>query len=206
MSATIDYYFSLISPYAYLGHDRLLDIAEKHGAAIRYFPVNLGAVFSQTGGLPLPLRHVARQDYRWLELQRWREVRKLPLNLRPAHFPTDQTLADCTAIILAQSGGKVAEFAHRVFRACWELDRDIADEHVIAGILDDLGEHKGDLITAAKSEEVRAIYAENAKQAAKAGVFGSPCYVLNGEVLWGQDRLELLDDALTSGRAPYRPL
>ncbi len=206
MSATIDYYFTLISPFAYLGHDRLLEIAEKHGASLRFFPVNLGAVFSQTGGLPLPLRHPARQDYRWLELQRWREIRKLPLNLRPAHFPTDPTLADCSAIFLAQSGGRVAEFARRAFRACWELDRDIADEHVIAGILDDLGAHKGDLITAALSENVKEIYAENARQAAAAGVFGSPCYILNGELFWGQDRLDLLEAALASGRAPYRPI
>ncbi|MEI2384243.1 2-hydroxychromene-2-carboxylate isomerase [Breoghania sp. JC706] len=206
MSVTIDYYFSLISPFAYLGHDRLHEIAERHGAGIRYYPVNLGALFSKTGGLPLPQRHPARQSYRWLELQRWREARALPLNLKPAHFPTDPTLADCTAIVLARSGGRVADFAHRAFRACWELDRDIADEHVIAGILDDLGERKGDLLASARSEEVGSIYAETARQAADAGAFGSPVYVLNGEPFWGQDRLELLDRALESGRAPYRPL
>ncbi|PTW62102.1 2-hydroxychromene-2-carboxylate isomerase [Breoghania corrubedonensis] len=206
MTVTIDYYFTLISPFAYLGHDVLLEIAEKRGAGIRYYPVNLGAVFSKTGGLPLPQRHPARQAYRWLELQRWREVRERPLNLRPAHFPTDPTLADCTAIVLAQSGGRVADFAHRAFRACWELDRDIADEHVISGILDDLGEYKGNILASARSEEVRSIYADHARQASEAGAFGSPVYVLNGEVFWGQDRLDLLDQALASGRAPYRPL
>ena len=206
MTVTVDYYFSLISPFAYLGHDLLVEMAAGQGAKVRYLPVNLGAVFSATGGLPLASRHPARQAYRWQELQRWRAARNLPLNLRPAHFPTDPTLADCTAIVLAQSGGKVADFAARTFRACWEYDRDIADEHVIAGILDDLGERKGALIAAARSEEVKSIYAEHARKAADAGVFGSPSYVLNGEVFWGQDRLELLGEALKSGRAPYRPL
>ncbi|MDJ0933456.1 2-hydroxychromene-2-carboxylate isomerase [Breoghania sp.] len=206
MKPTIDYYFALILPFAYLGHVSSLDVAEKHGATIRFFPVNLGALFSETGGLPLSKRHSARQSYRWLELQRWREARKMPLNFQPAHFPTDPTLADCTAIVLAQYGGNVADFAHRAYRACWELDRDIADEHVIAGILDDLGERKGDLLVAARSDDVKSLYAQNARQAAAAGAFGSPVYRLNGEAFWGQDRLELLGSALESGRAPYRPL
>lgn len=203
---TIDYYFSLISPWAYLGHDLFLAIAEKHGAKVRFRPVNLGNVFAETGGMPLGKRHPARQSYRWMELQRWREKRGIPLTLRPAHFPTDPTLADCTAIVLEQAGGKVGEFAHRAFQACWEYDRDIADEHVLAGILDDLGERKGDLLAAARSDDIKAVYEANATTAIAGGVIGSPTYVLNGEVFWGQDRLDLLDDALTSGRAPYRAL
>lgn len=206
MTQTIDYYFSHISPWAYLGHDLFAEIARKHGCTVRPRPVNLGALFPETGGLPLGKRHPVRQAYRWLELQRWRAKRELPLTLQPAHFPADPTLADCVAIALGQRGGDVAAYSHRAFRACWELDRDLADEHVVAGILDDIGERDGAVIALARSPEVTATYAGNVDLAIKAGVMGSPAYVLNGEVFWGQDRLELLDDALASGRPPYRPL
>lgn len=206
MTVTLDYFYTHISPWAYLGHDAFLELAARHGAKVRFRPVNLGLVFPESGGLPLGKRHPLRQAYRFIELQRWREKRDMPLTLQPAHFPTDPTLADSTAIALAARGGNVGDFSHRAFRACWVLDRDLADEHVIAGILDDIGENSGAVLDDAKSEATKAAYAANAEAALAGGVYGSPTYVLNGEPFWGQDRLDLLDDALTSGRGPYRPL
>lgn len=206
MTVAIDYFYSHISPWAFLGHDVFVAMAKRHGAKVNFRPVHLGQVFPETGGLPLAKRHPARQAYRFLELQRWREKRDLPLTLQPAHFPTDPTLADCAAIALIARGGNVADYSHRAFRACWVLDRDLADEHVVAGILDDIGENSSELLSEAKSEATKATYAADAAAAIAAGVYGSPSYVLNSEVFFGQDRLDLLDDALTSGRAPYRPL
>ena len=75
MPRTIDYWFSLVSPWAFLGHQAFLDLAKQHGVTVTFKPVELSEVFPHTGGLPLPKRHPARQRYRILELQRWREAR-----------------------------------------------------------------------------------------------------------------------------------
>ena len=87
MPRTIDYYFTLASPWAFLGHRPFVDLAKAHGVTIRYRPVDLGEVFPHTGGLPLPKRHPARQRYRILELQRWREARGIALKIQPKHWP-----------------------------------------------------------------------------------------------------------------------
>ena len=86
MPRTIDYYFSLHSPWTYLGHATFLDIAARHGCRIVYRPVPLRAVFDETGGLPLPKRHPVRQRYRLMDLQRWRERRGVKLVLQPKHL------------------------------------------------------------------------------------------------------------------------
>src|SRR4028119_1186293 len=94
MSRTVDYYFSLASPWAYIGHALFRDIVARHGLSVNHKPVFLGDVFAQTGGLPLPKRHPARQRYRLVELQHWREKRGAALNLRPKHWPFEPALAD----------------------------------------------------------------------------------------------------------------
>src|SRR5688572_27214523 len=76
---TVDYFFSLLSPYAYLGHAALLAVMREAGATPRYRPVRIFEFFAANGGLPLGQRAPARQRYRLVELRRWRERRGLPL-------------------------------------------------------------------------------------------------------------------------------
>ena len=199
----IDYFFTIMSPYAYLGHDALRQVAGRHGAAINYRPYMIGKVFEATGGQPLGKRHPARQDYRWYELQRWREKRGLELTLKPAHFPTNPGLADCSAIAIAEAGGDPGDYLAGAFRAIWAEDLDIAETSVIGDILSRTGHDADDVMAAAQSDAIRATYEKNADDAITEGIVGSPGYVLNGEPFWGQDRLDMLEDALASGRAPY---
>jgi len=76
LSRSITYYFSLHSPWTYLGNAVFHDIARRHGCAIDYRPMPLRSVFDETGGLPLPKRHPVRQRYRLVDLQRWRDRRR----------------------------------------------------------------------------------------------------------------------------------
>src|SRR5688572_17635832 len=159
--ADIDYYFTLISPYAYLGHQPLLQLAESNGATLRYRPVMLAKVFENSGGLPVAQRPKARQDYRFLELQRWREKRGLPLNLKPKHFPTNPALADRSVSALVEAGRDPADYIESVFRACWAEDRDIADRGVLAEKLTDAGHDVEAVLAAAEGDAVARRYEEN---------------------------------------------
>ena len=204
MPRTVEYYFSLSSPWAYIGHAPFMDIAKRHGLSVNYKPISLGRVFSQTGGLPLPQRHVARQRYRMLELQRWREKRGLTFNLKPKFAPLDATLADRFVIAITAARQDPDPFLRRAFKGIWEEDRNLADPLVIAELAEAAGLDSTSLIEAAGGDMTEAVYTLNLENAVANDVFGSPGYVLDGEVFWGQDRLDLLDDALTSGRTPYR--
>jgi 2-hydroxychromene-2-carboxylate isomerase len=202
MSRTIDYVFSLASPWAYLGFDLFHAAAAKHGATVRYRPMSLGEVFSETGGLPLGKRHPIRQGYRLMELQRWRAARKVALNIHPKFWPLDPSLADKVAIALADAGRSPEAYLRLAHRAIWAEERNMADEAVIAAVLTEAGE-SASVIEAAKGASAAAAYAANRDWAIANGAFGSPGYTLDGEFFWGQDRIELLESALASGRPPY---
>lgn len=204
MARQITYYFSLLSPWAYIGHAAFVAMAKRHDAAIDYHPVNLMDVFPETGGLPLPKRHPSRQRYRMLELQRWRARRNLDFNLQPKFWPFDVTLADRFVIAVVDAGQDPDAFLRLAFSGVWEKQQNLATEETIADLGRTAGLDAARFIERAKSAEIAAKHAADTRAAIAADAFGSPVYVLDGEVFWGQDRIDLLDDALTSGRAPYR--
>ncbi len=204
MPRQIDYYFTLYSPWTYLGHRLFLEIAGRHGCTIRYWPTPLRSVFDETGGLPLPKRHPVRQRYRTLELQRWRERRGRPLTLFPRYFPFDIALADRSLIAATLAGQDPGAFMERVLAGVWAQELDLSQRETIVEMADACSLDGAALVEQADSEAVTQLYAETIERAVAAGVFGAPSYVLDGEVFWGQDRLELLEEALASGRAAYR--
>lgn len=197
----VDYYYSHLSPFAYLGHNVLQDLAQQVGLTINYKPLNLLKVFSETGGLPLGQRNPTRLAYRTVELKRWREVRGLELNIEARYFPTSPELADRTAITLAESGGDVGRFSALVFSAIWSMDKDIADKEVIADLIAQVGSDSEDVLQRLDSSAL--LYEQFTREAIECGVFGAPAYVLNGEIFWGQDRLDLLQQAAQSNRPPF---
>tara|TARA_R110001583_G_scaffold61717_5_gene182094 strand:- start:283 stop:876 length:594 start_codon:yes stop_codon:yes gene_type:complete len=196
MTQHIDYYLTSISPFTYLGHTTLLQIAKDAGAKIRYKPVKLGQVFAVSGALPLAERPKCRQAYRLLEIGRWAKKRGLPVNLHPAHFPTNPGLADSCVIALQEAGQDAGVFLGQVLAACWSQQKDIADEAVIREILTALDIDADALVNQAQSQQIQTLYEANSAEAIDRGVLGSPAYLLNGEQFWGQDRLELLAEAL----------
>lgn len=203
MPRHIDYYFSLQSPWAYIGHRLFRDIAASHGAAVAVKPVMLLDLFAEPGGLPLARRHPARQRYRIVELKRWRDKRGLDFHLQPRNWPFNARLADGVVIAAMQAGLDPEPYLQRAFPAIWEQQLNLGDAEVITRLADAAGLPGRDLVAKSGSDAVAAVYEQNRQDAIAADVFGSPAYVLDGEIFWGQDRLELLADALKSGRSAY---
>lgn len=196
MKRKLRYFFSCISPFAYLGQRELMSLAEEFGLEIEYYPLPLLNLLSGTGGVPLGQRPQVRKDYRLLEMQRWGEYRGVPIILNPAHFPTSPELADRSAIVLAASGADVADFTYSVMRACWADDLNIADEAIVAECITCSGSDAADILEQAMAPAIGEIYQQNVFRAISEGVFGLPAYVLEGELFWGQDRLEFLRQVL----------
>jgi 2-hydroxychromene-2-carboxylate isomerase len=205
MPRQIDYYFSLQSPWAYLGHKPFRELVTAYDLTVNYKPVLLLELFSETGGLPLAKRHPARQHYRLVDLQRWRTKRGLDFHLKPTHWPFNARLADGLVIAAIESGHDPDPYLQLAYPAVWERQLDLADPAVLTRLADDAGLSGAQLVERAGSDAIGAAYEQNRQDAMAADVFGSPAYVLDGEVFWGQDRIDLLADALKSGRGPYRP-
>ena len=205
MSRSIDYYFSLQSPWAYIGHDLFTKVVSPYNLKVNYKPVVLVDLFSETGGLPLLKRHPVRQRYRMVELQRWRDKRGLNFHLQPEHWPFNARLADGLIIATIEAGHDPDALLRRAYAGFWEQQLKLNDADVLTRLADESGLPGKQLIERAASDDIGAVYEQNRQDALDADVFGSPAYVLDGEVFWGQDRIELLADALKSGRAAYRP-
>ena len=199
MTHHVDYFFAVQSPWAYLGHQRFADIAVAAKAKLRVLPVDFGKIFPLSGGLPLGKRAPQRQAYRLVELKRFSEHLKIPLNLKPRFFPVAGDDASRLITAVDRQDGTEAAMAltGAVLRAVWTEERNIADPQVLAQLLTECGLDAARLEDSRKPD-VEARYQAHTQEAIDAGVFGAPSYVVGGEIFWGQDRLEFLQHRLQS--------
>ena len=198
MPKNIDYYFSLISPWAYLGNARLIEIAAKNKAAINFKPINVLDVFSQSGGLPLGKRAPQRQAYRLVELERWKKRLNVRLNNHPKFFPADEKLAAAMVIAAQENGFAIAPFVQTIMAAVWADDKDISDFATLVSLANQTGLDGEALIVDAKSEPVKALWDGYTAEAIERQVFGVPTYIVDNVLFWGQDRLDFLEETLRS--------
>ncbi len=196
MPKTIDYYFSPMSPWTYLGHARFTEMLARSDTQVNVKPVDYGRIFPVSGGLPVKQRAPQRQAYRLTELQRWREHLGVPLNLEPKYFPY---AADGASLMIIaadrQHDAQVAmRLAYGIMQACWVHERNCADAETLDQVAASVGVDGRAL--RARESEAKAAYGAYTQEAIDRLVFGAPSYVLDGEVFWGQDRLDFVERAL----------
>ena len=196
MAKTVDYYFSVASPWAYMGSARFIQMASRYHAAVNTLPVELSRIFAASGGTPFADRTPQRQHYRQLELARWSRRLGIPITLAPRFYPVDRLPASCLLIAAREASLPVLELSHRVLRAIWFEERDIADWDTLAGLCADAGLDGKALVDTARSPAVARQFERDTEQAIARNVFGSPSYIVNGELFWGQDRLDFVEELL----------
>jgi 2-hydroxychromene-2-carboxylate isomerase len=198
MSKVVDYYMTPVSPWTYLGHDRFRAVCARNGAQIHLRVMDLGKVFPVTGGVALKDRPPQRRAYRLMELKRWRDVLGMPLTIEPKFFPVPAEAAATTLLAVLERNGTDAalDVAGDLLRAVWAEDRNIGDAATLAEVLTGRGLDAASLLAHARSAEVAARYVQHSQEAIARGVFGSPTYVYQDELFWGQDRLDFLERAL----------
>ena len=200
MSHSVDYYFAPQSPWAYLGHQRFQNSLKKSSASVRVMPIDLGGkVFPISGGLPLGQRAPQRQAYRLTELARFSKWLGAPLHLKPTFFPVsgDDAAKLIIAVDMAAGANAAMAITGAILSAVWSQQRNIADEKTLVELLKEQN-LPASCLEQAYSQATQERYETYTQMAIDTGVFGAPSYVVNGEIFWGQDRLDFVERVLAA--------
>ena len=194
---TIDCYYSVRSVYAYFGAPRITALAERFGRRLRHRPIDLSQVVPAAGSLPFAQRSATLRDYQFgRELERWSEWLGMPVILEPVHHYGDRDLPSGLLLAAQDAGVDVDALSAAMLTALWRDDRDIADRAVLAEIAREVGIDAAPLLDRALAPDVQAEFAACTADAIRLGVLGSPTYVVDGELFYGQDRLMFVERQL----------
>ncbi|MBF0680145.1 MAG: 2-hydroxychromene-2-carboxylate isomerase [Devosia sp.] len=192
-------FYGISSPWAYFGAQRVKAIADETGARLVLRPIR---IIEANGGIPLRTRPEGRQAYHAVELTRWREHLGIPLNLTPKFYPCRTIEIAAQAVIAMQNAGLDAfAFSFAVQRGLWAEDRDIADLDTLREFARaTVGTEGEQFIRDPQDADIIAQWHANLAEAEQRGIFGTPTYVVNDELFWGQDRLDFVERALAAAR------
>jgi len=205
----IEYYYSVVSPFSYLGLERFKELIEKNNITVKEKPIDLvGKVFTETGGVPVSKRSIQRQKYRLVEIERFKQELKIDIKLKPKFFPPFDPHAPAKFIIAAIETGNVLTAGYECLKALWSEEKDISQIDELKKIAEKLDlkiefnddfiyglSHNNDKIQKSYTY-MNSIYAKNSLEAIEKGVFGAPTYIFENEIFWGQDRLNFLEKAI----------
>ena len=181
-----------MSPWAYFGTPRFYTLQKKYSFKINHIPLDIMQLFPLSGGEPLGKRADQRKAYRMMELKRWKKKLNMPINFRPKFFPpSDVSKASCMILSL-QDSEKQNNLSFLLLQYVWVEEKDIGDENNLIKACAYLDINFEELLK--KSDEKLEYYYSLAEKAAASNIFGSPTYVIDGEIFWGQDRLDMLED------------
>jgi 2-hydroxychromene-2-carboxylate isomerase len=191
----IDFYFDFSSPYGYFASARIDELAEKHGRAVVWRPMLLGAVFKITGQQPLstvPLKNT----YMAHDLARTAKLLNVPFKL-PSKFPAGMQAPSRAFYWVGDKDRDLAKkLAQSLFHAYYAEDRDISNPEVTGNVAAKLGIDKAELTQALIDPAVKERLRTEVDAAIERGVFGSPYIVVDGEPFWGSDRLDQVEQWL----------
>ena len=192
MAASVDFWFEFASTYSYLAASRVEQEALAAGVVVAWRPFLLGPIFKEQGWNDSPFNvYPVKGQYMWRDMERICGKLDLPLQ-RPTQFPRNGLLA-ARVTLAGGDAGWGPGFVPRTSRANFAEDRDIADAAVLGELLRDVGADPTAVLAEAGSDAVKTTLRANTEEAQRLGIFGAPSFVANGELYWGNDRL---DDAL----------
>jgi 2-hydroxychromene-2-carboxylate isomerase len=198
-TSAIDFWFDLASPYSALAALRIAEVAR--GLEVRWHPFLLGPIFQAQGWNDSPFNlYPAKGRWMWRDVPRRAASRGIAFR-QPSRFPRHSVLASRVALV-ALGEGWGEEGVRATYRAEFSEDADIADPGVMAGIVSALGRDGPAVVSRARSQPIKDALRETTDQAGRSGIFGAPTFLVDGELFWGDDRLE---DAVAWARGKRGP-
>jgi 2-hydroxychromene-2-carboxylate isomerase len=186
---TVEFWFEFASTYSYLSAMRIEHLAERAGVTVYWRPFLLGPIFKAQGLESSPfVVYPVKGQYMWRDMVRLCAAEGLPF-LRPAIFPQHGLLAARVALVaLAEDWGPA--FVRAVYAREFAQGRDISEEDEIRAVLTELNQDPAKVLDAAASPTRKQQLRAQNEEAMRLGIFGAPSFVVEGELFWGNDRLE----------------
>ena len=196
--AEIEYFYGANSAFAYLGAARLMQIATATGRRIVHRPVRLGEVVGAAYPSGFAGRSANHRAYYFgREIERWAEYRGVAVKGGiPANHGNDSSLANAMLIVAARNDQMPDQLAFAFMQAHWRDHADLGDEATLRTLATGLGLDAESLVATAKTDAISDALAANTTEAIERSVFGSPTYFVDGDMFYGQDRLELVERAI----------
>jgi 2-hydroxychromene-2-carboxylate isomerase len=195
MASRMEFFFDYGSPFSYLADTQLGGLAARTGAEIVYRPFLLGGVFKETGNAS-PISIEPKRKYMAVELERWAKRYGVP-PLRNAHFPIN-TMRLMRGAVAAQHLGVFPAYHRAMFDAFWARGMNLGDAAVIREVLEQAGLDAGRIIAMTDEAAVKDELRRNTEDAVRRGAFGAPTFFIGGEMFFGNDRLDFVEQALAA--------
>lgn len=195
MSKTVEFFFDLGSPASYLAHTQLPDLCRDAGAELVYRPMLLGGVFQATGNAS-PAMIPVKGRYMIRDLARFAERYGVPMRFNP-HFPINTlTLMRVLVAVQLHQPERFEDALQALFQAIWVDGVNMGDPAAVVGVLVAAGFDAAALQAQIAEPAVKEALKATTEEAVKRGVFGAPTCFVNGEMFFGQDRLDFVREAL----------
>ena len=188
--ATIKFYYDVVCPYAYLAFTQIQALAERNNATIDYQPILLGGVFKSITAPQVPMNAMptSKQQMNYWDMHRWAEHFKQPLN-----FPKEHPRRTVEAMRAIHASGTPVQASQALYKAYWVDGVDVSNRDTLKQILHDAGLDAEQIMSDIDAPHIKAALRQATDGAVKDGVFGVPAFVVNGELIWGQDRLHFVE-------------
>ena len=195
MAKTVDFYFDVGSPAAYLAWTQMPQIGAATGATVNYLPFLLGGVFQATGNRS-PMEVPAKSTYMMDDLRRFAQKYGVRFEHNP-HFPinTLMLMRGATGLQL-RDPAKLRPYVDAVFQAIWVDGKNMNEPQTVGGVLHQAGFNPQELLALTADQQVKDQLKADTAQAVARGVFGAPTFFIDGRMYWGQDRLDFVKEAL----------
>ena len=196
MAKTVEFFFDFGSPYSYLAYKALPGIAAAHGAQIVWRPMLLGGVFKATGNHS-PAEIPAKGKWLQQDLRRWAARYGAMFNNNP-HFPINTLVLMRGAVGMQMRGADFLKYIETIFHAMWEEPRNLGEAQELATVLRQAGFDADAFLALVNDAAVKEGLKNYTEEAVARGVFGAPTFIVDGEMFWGQDRLDFVAEKLAS--------
>jgi 2-hydroxychromene-2-carboxylate isomerase len=186
--ATIDFWYSIGSTYSYLTIMRLPDVAKASGTEFRWHPYNVRHVMVEQNNIPFKDKPV-KTAYMWRDIERRAEAYGLTPSI-PAPYPLPGLVLANQVAALGEEEGWVEAYTQATYRRWFEAGQPAGEEPNLSDSLVEISQNPARVLDLAKSDRIAAALASATEEAMDLGVFGSPSFSVDGEIFWGDDRLE----------------
>jgi len=185
----IDFYFSIGSTYTYLSVTRILNVEKEHQVKFNWKPFSVRAIMKEMNNIPFPKDKINKVNYMWRDIERRAEgygfFAKTPVPYPLSEFDLANQIA-----ILGLNEGWGKDYTRLTYKKWFQEGKEPAIEPSINEICKELGLNKDEILSKAKTKIIEDNYLANTDSARKNKIFGSPSFIVNNEIFWGDDRME----------------